>query len=231
MRRFVVIEGIDGCGKSTQIRLLTDYLNTIKIKYKYMHFPRTGYPIFGEMIARFLRGEFGNVNNVNPYLVALLYANDRNAAKRTIETWLSRNYLVIIDRYVYSNIAFQCAKMKSLIEKEKLKKWIIDLEYGYNRIPRPSISIFLHAPFQFVTNKLGCTRQGHDRKYLDGKEDIHETDIELQRKVQSEYLRLTRKTRDFFAIDCGSKDGNMLPAEAVSNKIINGLVRRHLIKK
>jgi dTMP kinase len=231
MHRFIAIEGVDGCGKSTQIRLLTDYLNNRKVKYKYLHFPRTDCPIYGEMIARFLRGEFGNVGSVSPYLVALLYANDRNDAKHTIETWLSQSYLVIVDRYVYSNIVFQCAKMKKLIEKEQLKKWIIDLEYGYNRIPRPNISIFLHVPFQFVTSRLGCKRQGCDRKYLDGGKDIHETDIELQRKVQLEYLRLTKKTRDFLAIDCSSKGGNILSPGTISHRIIDVLARRRLIKK
>ena len=139
MNKFVVIEGLDACGKSTQIKLLDDYLDSAGLRYKHLHFPRTDSPVYGEMIARFLRGEFGDINGVDPYLVALLYAGDRQGAKAIIEGWLRKDYLVIVDRYVYSNIAFQCAKVDVPAEKEKLENWINELEYGYNKIPAPAI--------------------------------------------------------------------------------------------
>ena len=121
MEKFVAIEGLDGCGKSTQTNLLTQYFDSRGIKCKYLHFPRIDSPIYGELIARFLRGEFGDVRSVNPYLVALLYAGDRENAKPLIQDWLSRGYLVLVDRYVYSNVAFQCAKIDKLKEKEELR--------------------------------------------------------------------------------------------------------------
>ena len=72
--RFVVIEGLDVSGKSTQLKLLREYLEKESVPFKYLHFPRLETGIYGELIARFLRGEMGSNDQVNPYLVALIYA-------------------------------------------------------------------------------------------------------------------------------------------------------------
>lgn len=231
MNKFVVIEGLDGSGKSTQIRLLKNYLDSQKTKYRYLHFPRTDSPIYGEMISRFLRGEFGKVNSVNPYFVTLLYAGDRENAKPIIKRWLSEDYIVIVDRYVYSNIAFQCAKVDTPEEKEELEKWVLDLEYGYNKIASPSISIYLHVPFEFIINKLADRQPRNDRTYLNGKIDIHEASTELQKKVEIEYLKLVDKNSDFHLVNCRTPDGNMLPPKVINSKIISTLLSLNIIKK
>ena len=73
----IVLEGLDGAGKSTQIRRLRSYLREEGLDSEYLHFPRFDAPFFGELIARFLRGEFGSAKQVDPYLVALIYAAAR----------------------------------------------------------------------------------------------------------------------------------------------------------
>ncbi|MFH1943425.1 MAG: dTMP kinase [bacterium] len=190
MNKFIVIEGLDGAGKSTQIGLLRDFLTRSHIDHQYIHFPRTDSPIYGEMIASYLRGEYGNIQDANPYLISLIYAGDRNDAKSTIQRFLDKDILVLVDRYVYSNIAFQCAKLNDKSEKEKLKRWILCLEYEYNKIPKPVLSIYLHVPFEFVSGQLKKTRSGHQRSYLNGKNDIHESSLDFQKKVETEYIRL-----------------------------------------
>ena len=101
----IVLEGLDGAGKSTQVKMLDAYLQSAGQKTKFLHFPRYEAPIYGDLIARFLRGDFGGNDAVHPQLVALLYSLDRIDAAPTIKSWLDEGYCVILDRYVYSNIA------------------------------------------------------------------------------------------------------------------------------
>ncbi len=218
--RFVNIEGLDGSGKSTQIKLISEYLENNNIKYKYLHFPRTNSPIYGELVAKFLRGELGDINTVNPYLIALIYAGDRNDAKELINEWISENYLVVIDRYVYSNIAFQCAKLRKEEEIEKLSDWIKYLEFEYHKIPKPDISLYLDVPFEFTKQKLNKSREGDDRNYLQGKEDIHEKDLSFQEKVRAIYLREIEKEPNFERINCTDEEGKILSPEKIRDQII-----------
>src|SRR4030043_1904699 len=128
--KLFVVEGVDGSGKSTQIRLLNEYFTKKGHSCEYLHFPRTDAPFFGELIARFLRGEFGSLAQVDPWLVAMLYAGDRKDASELISGWLKKGKIVLLDRYTYSNIAYQCAKLKESAEQEALMKWILDLEFS-----------------------------------------------------------------------------------------------------
>lgn len=72
----IVLEGLDGSGKSTQVQLLKSYLQTVSKELEYIHFPRYDAPVYGDLIGKFLRGGFGSIENVHPQLVALLYAED-----------------------------------------------------------------------------------------------------------------------------------------------------------
>lgn len=217
------IEGLDGSGKSTQIRYLTDYLEEQHIPCRYIHFPRTDAPVYGELIARFLRGELGDIKTVNPYLVALIYAGDRNDAKDILYDWISQGYLVIVDRYVYSNIAFQSAKLQDEKEMDDLSSWIKYLEYEYHQIPVPDHSFFLDVPADFTRTRLSGKRSGDDREYLQGKEDIHEKNLHFQQQVRRVYLRETRKDQSFHLIDCHNDNGAMLPPEQIMHKILSHL--------
>ena len=218
--KFVVIEGLDGAGKSTQIGLLREYLDDKKISCRYLHFPRSDSPVFGDLISMFLRGDLGELSSVNPYLIALIYAGDRHDAKEIINGWLKEGHVVIADRYVSSNIAFQCAKIRKPEEQVKLKNWILKLEYGYYRIPRPDIEIFLDVPFSFTEKKLKVARKGEDRKYLKGQADIHEQNLEFQREVRKVYLDLAAEYTGFFRIDCSDDSNGILSPGDVFGKII-----------
>lgn len=219
--KFIAIEGLDGSGKSTQLCLLKKYFEQKSIKYKMLHFPRCGEGIYGELIARFLRGEFGSVCDVHPILVSLLFAGDRNSAKKKIYTWLENGYVVLIDRYYYSNIAFQCAKLKSEEEKKDLEHLVREIEFKQNKIPQPDISLYLDVPFDFVEKALETTREGDDRSYLKGKDDIHESSFDLQSKVAFEYNRLCCQNDNFIKVECVAKDGKMLSKDEIHESLLN----------
>lgn len=152
-------------------------------------------------------------------LVALLYAEDRRDASVLMRRWLLQGDIVLLDRYVYSNIAFQCAKIDDSAEAETLRNWIIKSEYEDFMIPRPDINIFLDVPIGFVDSKLKAERKGDDREYLHGKSDIHEADISFQMKVRQVYLRQCEMDSKFKRIDCSSQNGEMLPADDIFEKI------------
>ena len=218
--RFLVIEGLDGSGKSTQLKLLREYLDQSSIPYRYLHFPRLEVGVYGDLIARFLRGEMGANDQVDPYLVALIFAGDRSDASSQIRQWMDQGNLVIVDRYVYSNIAFQCAKLSNQNQREGLRDWILEFEFGYNKLPKPDLNLFLDVPFDFTRKQLNMARNGDDRAYLKGERDIHEENLDFQEQVRQEYLSLQEHVNDLKIIDCIDADGKMLSPGIISNLLI-----------
>ena len=216
---FIVLEGLDGAGKSTQIRMLQELFARRGVACRYLHFPRFDAPVFGDLIARFLRGELGTVEAVDPYLVALLFAGDRGDAAAEIRQWLASGEAVVLDRYVYSNVGFQCAKLPAGERRDRLAQWILDLEFGYNDLPRPDLSLFLDVPFAFTERKLTEVREGDDRDYLQGSRDIHEDALDLQRRVREVYLAAAAKDDSLRVVDCSDPSGAMGSPEHNFEKI------------
>ena len=227
--KLFVIEGVDGAGKSTQIRLLKDFFLKKGFKCEYMHFPRTDTPFFGELIARFLRGEFGNLHDVDPYLVAMLYAGDRKDASDMIKNWLKDGKIVLLDRYTYSNIAYQCAKLNDITAQDELMKWILSLEFDHFAIPKPDLNIFLDVPFAFTEKKLSDNRCGDDRSYLNGNRDIHEESMQFQKNVRNIYLKVANNDELLEIIDCSNKIGSMLAPGEIFDRIVDLLYQKKLL--
>ena len=219
----IVIEGLDGSGKSTQVKRLRQYLESSGKPLTYIHFPRYDAPVYGDLIGKFLRGGFGSIDAVHPQLVALLYAEDRRTAVPQMLEAVKDGGILLLDRYVYSNIAYQCAKIEDESEREELRKWIRDTESGDFGLPVPVLNIFLDVPIGFVEKKLESPRLGGDRDYLAGQSDIHEADIEFQKKVRQVYLRQCEEDPNFIRIDCGDREGRMLPPDAIFSSIISAI--------
>ncbi len=215
----VVLEGLDGAGKSTQVKKLRSYLESLYGSIEYIHFPRYDAPVYGNLISRFLRGDFGDNETVHPQLVALLFAEDRHGAAPEMKANLAEGRCVLLDRYVYSNIAYQCAKLSDAQEAEALRDWIFNTEYGNFELPEPDLNIFLDVPISFVESKLTANRGGNDREYLNGAQDIHEADIEFQKRVRDIYRRQCELDPKFIRIDCSDEYGQMLPPGVIFAKV------------
>jgi len=216
---FIVLEGLDGAGKSTQINYLQDFFWTRNQKSQFIHFPRFDAPVYGPLIAQFLRGDFGGMDQVSPKLVALLYAGDRYQAAPQIRSWLKEGYVVIADRYVYSNIAYQCAKVDDPAKQEELREWIVQTEFVDFDLPKPDLNLFLDVPLSFVAQQLCIPRKGEDRAYLKGKSDIHESNLVFQEKVRQVYVSQANMDSRFKIIPCGDDSGIMLPAAEIFARI------------
>lgn len=215
----VVLEGLDGAGKSTQVKKLKAYLEKICPELEYIHFPRYDAPVYGDLISRFLRGDFGSNESAHPQLVALLFAEDRHGAAPQMKKTLAEGGSVLLDRYVYSNIAYQCAKLSAPEERENLREWIFNTEYGDFGLPKPDLNIFLDVPITFVESRLDSARTGKDREYLHGSQDIHESDIEFQKQVRAIYRQQVALDPDFIRIDCSDEFGEMLPPDGIFAKV------------
>ncbi|MFO7788955.1 MAG: dTMP kinase [Bacteroidota bacterium] len=228
--KFLVIEGLDGSGKSTQVRMLKNWLSEKKVPYEYLHFPRMNSPVFGELVARYLRGELGELETVNPYLVALLFAGDQKDAAGLIRKWQNESKFVLVDRYVYSNVAYQCAKFKNQDKRIELMNWIFKTEFEHFQVPVPDLSLFLNVPHNFIKSQLGENkREGADRKYLEGKQDIHESDLNFQMEVRKVYEMMLQKHDGLQELYCGDKTGNILPPDIIFNQLIERLQKENIL--
>ena len=213
----IVLEGLDGAGKTTQTELLKERLESRGLRYEYLHFPRFDAPVYGGLIARFLRGELG-ASMPWTHTSSPSFRGRPGRCGRDDTEWLARGKYVLLDRYVNSNIAYQCAKVEGGEAREMLRRWILDLEYGHNAIPRPDVSLFLDVPFRFTERSLTAPRRGADRGYLGGADDIHEASLAFQRRVREIYLGLAEEG-ELEVVDCRDEKGDMCPPQRVFARI------------
>src|ERR1700693_2490836 len=108
--KFIAVEGIDGSGKRTQVDLLTQSLTERGHSVYSTGFPQYD-SWFGKMVGKFLNGEMGSLESVDPHFTALLYAGDRFEAKFKLEAALDSGQIVLVDRYIGSNLAHQTARV------------------------------------------------------------------------------------------------------------------------
>lgn len=186
MALLVAVEGIDGAGKGTQARRLVESLASGGHRSRLISFPRYSETAFGLQIGRFLNGDFGDLQQVHPALAALLYAGDRFESRDLLNSALAESDIVVLDRYVPSNIAHQAGKLQGASRSE-LRQWIERLEYGIYGLPRPDRVMLLDLP---VSTAQSLIARKARRDYTDKSADLQEADAGYLDQVRGMYLEL-----------------------------------------
>lgn len=213
MGKLIVIEGLDGSGKSTQLELLPQNLLKYGFESKTVSFPDYE-SNSSALVKMYLGGEFGKKpGDVNAYAASLFYAVDRFASYKT--TWgeyYNKNGIIVSGRYTTSNAVHQTSKMDES-EWSGFLDWLYDLEYNKVGIPKPDKVIFLDMPID-VSQKLLSGRYKGD----EGKKDIHESDTEYLEKCRKAAM-FTAKYSGWTIIPC-AKDGEPRSIEDIANDVV-----------
>ena len=185
----IAIEGLDGAGKSTQIQLLAKRLRrTLPSEQQdvhVIHFPRLQESQVGGLLRSYLSGQLVLPQGLEGIkLLAMLFATDRAESRGQIAQWLDRGEWVLVDRYYFSNLAYQCAKVP-LTQRKELADWIYRLEREVMGMPIPDAALYLDVPLEFCEHQMA-----HRRAVQGSQADIHESDRLLLRQVQLCYAAM-----------------------------------------
>ena len=173
MGKLVVLEGIDGSGKSAQYRRLVSRFEREGIKYHSIVFPRYDQES-SALIRMYLGGQFGEKpEDVNAFAASIFYAVDRYASYMTDwKEYYEQGGLVLSDRFTTSNAVHQGAKLGA-DEQPAFFDWLYDLEYVKLGLPRPDMVIYLD-----VDVETSMARMKHRQQKTGRDGDIHERDVE-----------------------------------------------------
>jgi dTMP kinase len=194
--RLIAIEGIDGSGKRTQLDLLSKALDASGNRVYSTGFPQYD-SWFGKMVGQFLNGELGALEAVDPHFSALLYAGDRFEAKPKIEAALNEGKIVLIDRYIGSNLAHQTARAPE-DKRADFRRWIEHLEYDIYDLPREDLILYLRVP-PAEAQKL--VAQKSKRSYTNAKQDLLEASLRHLQDAAAMYDQLARSA-PWVTIEC-----------------------------
>ena len=201
--KLIVIEGTDCSGKETQSNLLIEKLKSDGVRIEKFSFPNynspTGKIIGGPYLGKsyICDGWFPEgAPNVDPKVSALYYAADRLYNIDKIKFLLENGVNVILDRYVYSNMAHQGGKLDSESDRNSMYDWLDNLEFNLLELPKPDISVFLHMPFEFSLILKKNREEDMDQNEKDKNHLIN---------AENAFIELAKKY-DFYTIQCNDGD-------------------------
>ncbi len=218
MGKLIVIEGLDGSGKSTQLELLEQNLKSKDIDCRSVSFPNYESPS-SSLVKMYLGGEFGKKpDDVNAFAASVFYTVDRYASfKSDWGNYYNGGGTVVSGRYTTSNAVHQCSKLPENEWKQFLD-WLYDFEYNKIGIPKPDKIIFLDMPIE-VSQKLLTKRYEGDNS----KKDIHESDTEYLAKCRKAAV-FTAKHSNWEIIPC-SKNGEARTIEEIAEDVLNSVLK------
>lgn len=206
--KIITIEGADATGKKTQTKLLVEKLKEEGFDVETLSFPRYETAI-GKVIRAYLLGKFGKLDEINPKIASSLYIADRLDAQLKIASWLNQNKIIVLDRYLESNLAHQAAKVFGK-EREKLIRWLYDLEVKYFKIIPSDLVLLLDLPLGEAEKAMMAEER---------QKDIHESDTAYKMEVHKTYLQAA-SIFGWHIVDCMSS-GKRLSKKEVAEKVWN----------
>jgi dTMP kinase len=222
--KFIVLEGIDGSGKHTQIDLLVRALVSRGVEIAQAGFPNYD-GFFGKLVARFLNGDFGELDAVDPHFSALLYAGDRLESKPQLDRDLAEGKTLIADRYIASNLAHQGARTEP-DKQAAFVRWLKQLEYEIYALPHEDLVIYLRVPpaeaQQLVTKK-------GKREYTQLERDIQEANIAHLEAASAVYDELAKQP-EWVTIECYDAQAKKLRSPGAIHKDVVAAVESRVLR-
>ena len=219
MGTLIAIEGIDGSGKGTQAKRLVDALRDRGCTASLLGFPRYSETFFGARIGEFLNGRLGALDEVDPFLVSLLFAGDRFESRDLLAAALEQSDFVVLDRYVASNIAHQAAKRQGA-QRDQLAAWIEHLEFTIYGLPRPDRVILFDLPAAIAQQLIA---QKSRRSYTDSVADLQEADTNYQKAVRELYLSLCARDSQWRRIAVTNEQNELRPLAEITDDVLAAL--------
>ena len=212
MGKLIVLEGTDGTGKSTQLKLLTKRLQSEGTDFRKLQFPQYLEPS-SALIRMYLGGEFGSSpDDVNAYAASTFYAVDRYASyQRVWKDDYAAGGLILSDRYTTSNAVHQGGKLEGAA-REEFFSWLYDLEFNRMGLPKPDLVLWLDMPVE-VAETLMRRRESDTGT----KADIHERDDGYLHKCRE----VARQAADYFGwtrVSC-VRDGALRSIEDIHEEL------------
>jgi dTMP kinase len=210
---FIVIDGTDGSGKTTQLNLLVKKLREQGYNIEVADFPQYNNKSSG-LVEEYLSGKYGSAEDVSPYTASVFYAVDRYDASFKLRNWLDQGKIIISNRYVSASMGHQGGKIKNPEKRKKYLDWLQNFEYNIMGIPKPDLTLILHVKSE-ISQKLSLERNREDWK--DKTKDIHEENLQHLKDAETAYLEIAKLPK-FKLVEC-CKDNTILPIEEI-HKII-----------
>lgn len=216
--KLIVFDGTDGSGKATQVELEKKELMDAGYNVKSLDFPRYDDNFFGAEIGKCLAGERGDWAGTHPKIASVLYAADRFESSKEIKEWLEQGYIVILDRYVSSNQIHQGGKIDNEDERRDFMRWLDDMEHKIFGIPRPDAILYLDVPLQISQKLLMEKSNQESKKYLEGRGDQHENNLEHLENAKQSGLRMIAENNNWIKIEC-APNNTLRSIESIHNEI------------
>lgn len=200
--KLIVIDGIGGSGKATQVALLRKRLVKNGIQVKTIDFPRYGENFFGTLIGEYLSGKYGDFIAMSPMVASILYASDRFESSAKIKKWLDQGYVILADRYVSANQIHQGGKIDDLKRRKKFLRWLDTMEHSVFKIPRPDLVIYLDVPYEVSREWLKSKIARRKKGYLKGRKDVAEDNFIHLKNSRNSALFLVEHNKNWRKIQC-----------------------------